>query len=82
MIGRGIVDVRATVEGIQSGRLAVHDVFRNDKGQLPRKLVGYYSEFIHPTPGVSGLGPQRIVAGKGGELYYTPDHYRTFIPLN
>jgi filamentous hemagglutinin len=31
---------------------------------------------------VSGAGPQRIVSGQGGELYYTPDHYKTFIPLN
>lgn len=82
VIGRGIVDVRATVEGIQSGRLAARDVFRNAEGLLPPKPAGYYREFVHPTPGVSGAGPQRIVAGRGGELYYTPDHYRTFIPLN
>jgi RHS repeat-associated protein len=82
VIGRGIVDVRATVEGIQSGRLAARDVFRNAEGLLPSKPAGYYREFVHPTPGVSGAGPQRIVAGQGGELYYTPDHYQTFIPLN
>jgi len=23
-------------------------------------------------------GPRRIVAGRGGEYYYTDDHYRTF----
>jgi filamentous hemagglutinin len=34
-----------------------------------------------PTPGVSGPGPQRIVTGKNGEMYYTPDHYDTFIPI-
>lgn len=43
---------------------------------------GYYNEFVHPTLGARGAGPQRIVRGRGGELYYTPDHYKTFIPLN
>ncbi|OWT60617.1 hypothetical protein CEY08_10320 [Achromobacter insolitus] len=27
-------------------------------------------------------GPQRIVVGKGGEMYCTADHYRTFIQIN
>ncbi|XHC14073.1 hypothetical protein ABWH98_26005 [Labrenzia sp. ac12] len=29
-----------------------------------------------------GQGPQRVIQGQGGGLYYTPDHYGTFIPLN
>ena len=50
--------------------------------ELPVKPPGYYQEFVHPTPGVSGAGSQRIVRGAGGELYYTPNHYDTFVPLN
>jgi len=49
---------------------------------LPVKPPGYYQEFVQPTPGVGGAGSQRIVRGAGGELYYTPDHYATFVPLN
>jgi ribonuclease T1 len=30
------------------------------------------------TPGQKGRGARRIVAGRGGELYYTDDHYRSF----
>jgi RHS repeat-associated protein len=82
VVGRGTVDVRATVEGIQSGKISPRDVFRNDQGLLPKQGPGYYQEFVHPTPGVSGAGSQRIVRGQGGELFYTPDHYKTFIPLN
>ncbi|WP_407082811.1 ribonuclease domain-containing protein [Pseudomonas germanica] len=41
----------------------------------------YYTEYVHPTPGIAGPGPQRIVVGKGGEMYYTADHYKTFIPI-
>ncbi|MCC4598359.1 hypothetical protein LL969_22380 [Xanthomonas campestris pv. phormiicola] len=54
----------------------------NRDGDLPAKPLGCYTEYVHPTPGVSGPGPQRIVVGKGGEMYYTPYHYKTFIPIN
>ena len=57
-------------------------LLKTREGLLPRQGPGYYQEFEHPTPGVSGVGPQRIVRGQGGELYYTPDHYKTFTPLN
>jgi guanyl-specific ribonuclease Sa len=82
VIGRGTIDVRAMVEGVQSGKLSPRAIFENREGLLPRQSPSYYQEFVHPTPGVSGAGPQRIVSGQGGELYYTPDHYKTFIPLN
>ena len=85
VIGQGTVDLRATVEAIESGRLAPRNIFENRQNRLPPKPAGYYQEFVHPTPptlGVTGAGPQRIVRGQGGELYYTPDHYFTFIPLN
>lgn len=25
--------------------------------------------------------PQRIIKGQGGEIYYSPDHYKTFIKI-
>jgi ribonuclease T1 len=30
------------------------------------------------TPAARDRGPRRIVTGKGGELFYTDDHYRSF----
>ncbi|UFI47588.1 ribonuclease domain-containing protein [Pseudomonas savastanoi] len=45
------------------------------------ETAGYYTEYVHPTPGIVGPGPQRIVVGKGGEMYYTADHYKTFMML-
>ena len=53
-------------------------VFGNFEGQLPAKARGYYREYTVTTPGAKGRGAQRIVAGRGGELYYTDDHYRSF----
>lgn len=82
VVGRGIVDLRGVLRDISSGRAAVRDVFKNREGLLPSKPQGYYQEFVVPTPGVKGAGSQRIVRGDGGELYYTPNHYETFIPLN
>jgi len=54
-------------------------VFRNDEGLLPREAPDYYTEYVIPTPGNPGAGVQRVVVGQQGEVYYTPDHYATFV---
>jgi len=82
IVGQGTVDLREVVSDITSGTATPRDVFKNREGLLPTKPEGYYKEYTVPTPGVSGAGSQRIVRGNGGELYYTPNHYETFIPLN
>ena len=86
VVYRGDVDVGPTLSRIsRDERLRFsHDgiVFQNRERRLPRKPAGYYHEFVHPTPGVGGPGPQRIVMGREGETYYTPDHYRTFQRLD
>lgn len=88
----GTVDLKPTLDRIKSGGSFPHrndaSVFQNrplpgrTTPELPAKPPGYYTEYVHPTPGVGGPGPQRIVTGQGGEIYYTPDHYQTFIPIN
>lgn len=79
----GTVDLTESVERIQAGQKLDrfrHDgiTFENRERKLPAKPKGYYHEHVHPTPGVSGPGPQRIIAGESGEMWYTHDHYRTF----
>jgi RHS repeat-associated protein len=78
-------EVRNTLDRIRAGEGYPHrndgTVFQNREGLLPPKADGYYREWVHPTPGVQGPGLQRVVTGQGGEAYYTPDHYRTFIPV-
>lgn len=82
----GNVDLGPTLERIRTGGSFPHrndaTEFFNKGNPLPVKPPEYYKEYVLPTPGVSGPGPQRIVKGDGGELYYTPDHYKTFIPIN
>jgi ribonuclease T1 len=57
-------------------------VFLNREGRLPKKRLGYYREYTVDTPGAGDRGPRRIVRGEAGELYFTKDHYQTFVPLD
>ena len=53
-------------------------VFGNFEKGLPVMARGYYREYTVKTPGARDRGARRIVAGRGGELYYSDDHYRSF----
>lgn len=53
-------------------------VFQNREGRLPTQRRGYYKEYTVKTPGARNRGARRIVAGAGGEMWYTEDHYETF----
>ncbi len=53
-------------------------VFGNFEEKLPARTRGYYREYTVRTPGAKDRGARRIVAGRGGELYYTDDHYNSF----
>ncbi len=80
------VDVGRTLDRIARGERFPHrndgTIFKNREGHLPAKPEGYYREYVYSTPNVPGPGPQRIIIGNGGEMFFTPDHYRTFVPLN
>ena len=52
--------------------------FGNREKQLPQRALGYYREYTVKTPGARDRGARRIIAGNGGEFYYTEDHYRSF----
>lgn len=81
---RGDVDLRPTLARIQNGQRDQHRndglIHRNREGKPPRQAdPEYYREYVVRTPGLRSVGPQRLIVGKGGEAYYTPDHYRNFI---
>jgi len=73
---------RATLARISAGGPFPYDrdgaVFGNREARLPKRERGYYREYTVKTPGARDRGARRIVAGRGGEYYYTDDHYRTF----
>lgn len=82
----GDVDLTGTVARIRRGARLQRwendgDVFGNFEGLLPKQRRGYYREWVHPTPQAPGPGPQRVVSGADGDLWYTADHYESFIEL-
>jgi ribonuclease T1 len=75
-------EARETLELIRRGGPFPYErdgaVFGNFEKRLPSKERGYYREYTVPTPGLKHRGARRIVSGRGGEHYYTDDHYRSF----
>ena len=55
--------------------------FGNREKRLPQRANGYYREYTVKTPGAKDRGPRRIVAGNGGEFYYSADHYKSFMRI-
>jgi ribonuclease T1 len=53
--------------------------FGNREGRLPARPNGYYREYTVPTPGEGDRGARRLITGRDGELYYTGDHYASFV---
>jgi RHS repeat-associated protein len=83
----GDVDLSSTFTRIQNGLSDPHandgTTFGNREQILPvQSDPNYYTEFVVRTPGINHAGPRRVITGNGGEVYYTPDHYGTFVPLN
>lgn len=82
VVFRGAVDLAPTLERIERGERHPHrndgGTFRNLEGRLPKQRTGYYKEYVHPTPGLDGPGPQRVILGQAGEVFYTADHYQSF----
>lgn len=79
---RGDVDLAPAIRRIEAGEKDSHpndgSVFGNHEGKLPRKDRGYYREYVVRTRGIRHAGPQRLVIGREGEVFYTHDHYSTF----
>ena len=55
--------------------------FQNLEGRLPAQPPGYYTETDVWPRGEGGRGTRRLIFGRGGEVYYTADHYRTFVKV-
>ncbi len=79
---RGDVDLAPVLARIEAGERDPHrndgSVFQNREGRLPQRPRGHYREYVVRTPGIRHAGPQRLVLGADGEIYYTADHYRSF----
>ncbi|MEU0883315.1 ribonuclease domain-containing protein [Lentzea sp. NPDC005914] len=56
--------------------------FENREKRLPQQKSGYYKEYTVPTPGSPDRGPRRFVTGSEKEVFYTGDHYSTFVVVD
>jgi ribonuclease T1 len=57
-------------------------VFENREKLLPAEPSGYYHEYTVPTPGSDDRGARRLIYGRSKELYYTEDHYASFVAVD
>ncbi|MGB3443383.1 MAG: ribonuclease domain-containing protein [Actinophytocola sp.] len=57
-------------------------VFGNREGLLPDQDRGYYHEYTVETPGSDDRGARRLVTGEADEVYYTGDHYESFVRVD
>jgi guanyl-specific ribonuclease Sa len=84
VVYEGPVDVNPTLQRVRNGKKLNHRndgaIFGNREGLLPRqKDRQYYREFVHTMKGLTDFpGPQRVILGKKGEVFYTGDHYSSF----
>ena len=78
----GDVDLSPHLARIERGERDPHrndgSVFHNRERLLPERPSGHYREYVIRTPGINHAGPQRLVIGSDGEIFYTHDHYRSF----
>ncbi|GGP42388.1 ribonuclease domain-containing protein [Saccharothrix coeruleofusca] len=56
--------------------------FHNRERRLPAKSGEYYREYTVPTPGSPDRGARRLVTGERDEVYYTGDHYESFVVVD
>ena len=79
---RGDVDLAPALARIAAGEPDPHrndgGIFGNREGRLPARARGHYREYVVRTPGIGHAGPQRLILGADGEVFYTSDHYETF----
>ena len=81
---RGEMDLNPTINRIRQGQKLDHrndgGFFGNRERQLPKESDReYYREFVHKMKGFSFPGPQRVIIGKDGTVWYSGDHYASFV---
>jgi guanyl-specific ribonuclease Sa len=78
-------EVQKTLERISKERPLYHQdgaVFQNREKRLPiKKDRSYYHEWTIRTPDSIDRWTRRIIEGKNGELYFTDDHYNSFVAI-
>lgn len=72
---------RGSVEPYAPGYAIGGDIFYNREGLLPKESGRTYYECDIDTDGYHSRGSRRIVFSNDGLIYYTDDHYESFVLL-
>jgi ribonuclease T1 len=56
-------------------------IFQNRERRLPLHPAGFWHEYTVPTPGSNDRGARRVIGGDDDSLFYTRDHYRSFVTI-
>ena len=56
--------------------------FQNRERRLPEQARDHYREYTVPTPGSDDRGARRLVTGSADEVFYTGDHYASFVVVD
>lgn len=67
-------------DGYKGGKVYNNEPI-NGGQKLPEGPI-YIEYDIHPKASGVDRGMERIVIGSNGSMWYTADHYHTFIPFN
>lgn len=70
-----------SVEPYAEGHAIGGDLFGNREGLLPESKGRYYYECDVDTLGKDSRGAHRLVFSNDGLIYYTSDHYESFVLL-
>ena len=71
----------AQAEKYRAGAAIGGSIFGNFQGQLPKRKGRTYYECDIGTVGKKSRGAQRIIYSNDGLIYFTGDHYETYILL-
>lgn len=78
-------EITVTLADIADGKpdryRADREIYENRGNHLPEHPRGFWRAFTVVTPGENDRGPRRLVVGKDGSVWFTRDHYRTFVRL-
>jgi hypothetical protein len=55
--------------------------FENREQRLPRQARGWYTAYDVRAAGSRSRGPQRLIVGSDGKVWFTSDHYDHFVRL-
>ncbi|MBO4421886.1 MAG: ribonuclease [Clostridia bacterium] len=70
-----------SLEDYAKGKSIGGDRFGNYEGKLPKAKGRTYTECDIDTLGAKSRGAKRIVFSNDGLIFYTEDHYETFVQL-